>query len=66
LKRGFDASDELKEEISNFVKNRLASHLVPKEIEFVKDLPRTLSGKIIEEIAEGQKRPILPMETLVH
>lgn len=55
LKRGFDASDELKEEISNFVKNRLASHLVPKEIEFVKDLPRTLSGKIMRRLLRAKE-----------
>ncbi len=37
---------ELSEELRLYVKNRLSAHAYPREIEFVKDLPKTPSGKI--------------------
>jgi acetyl-CoA synthetase len=37
----------LREEIQNFVKTRLAAHEYPREIEFVKELPMTTTGKIM-------------------
>ncbi len=46
LKGGVKPSEELKKEIQNFVKNRLAAHEYPREIEFVDSLPMTLTGKI--------------------
>ena len=46
LKDGYAASPILAEEISLFVKTRLAAHAYPREIEFVNDLPKTPSGKI--------------------
>ncbi|HEY0816119.1 MAG TPA: AMP-binding protein [Pseudonocardia sp.] len=39
-------SDPLAEEISQFVKQRLAAHAYPREIEFVDELPKTPSGKV--------------------
>lgn len=47
LKMGVSPSDLLKEEIANFVKTRLAAHEYPREIEFVKELPLTTTGKIM-------------------
>lgn len=47
LEKDVVASDKLKEELSMFVKNNYAGHAYPKQIEFVKSLPKTNSGKII-------------------
>jgi len=38
---------EVKEDIRKFVKTRLAAHEYPREIEFLKELPMTATGKII-------------------
>ena len=46
LAAGRQASDELAQDISAFVKIRLASHAYPREIEFVAALPKTASGKV--------------------
>jgi acetyl-CoA synthetase len=47
LKPEFTPSSALQEEIANFVKTRLAAHEYPREIEFVKELPMTTTGKIM-------------------
>ena len=46
LKPGVVPSPDLEEEIRLFVKDRLAAHEYPREIEFVKELPLTATGKI--------------------
>jgi acetyl-CoA synthetase len=50
------ASPELEAEIKDFVKVRLAAHEYPREIEFVKDLPMTTTGKIMRK--ELKKREV--------
>jgi acetyl-CoA synthetase len=47
LRPGVYPGLELEEEIKKFVKVRLAAHEYPREIEFVKSLPMTATGKII-------------------
>jgi acetyl-CoA synthetase len=42
----YNPSDELAEEIKRFVRDRLSAYAYPREIEFVNDLPKTLTGKI--------------------
>ena len=49
LSDGYDDNEELKEELKNFVRQKLAKHEVPKEIEFVKSLPMTTTGKIMRK-----------------
>ncbi len=49
------ASDALAEEISLFVKQRLAAHSYPREIEFVRDLPKTPSGKVQRFVLRQQE-----------
>jgi len=44
-----DPSQKLKEEIQNFIKERLSKHEYPREIEFMKNLPKTEGGKIKKE-----------------
>ena len=44
--RGVEPSDELADEIKAFVRGRLRRYAYPRRIEFVDDLPKTLTGKI--------------------
>jgi acetyl-CoA synthetase len=46
LADGHEASDELANEIKQFVRERLSAYAYPRRIEFVADLPKTLTGKI--------------------
>lgn len=46
LAKGFAASDELKKEIQTYVKNATAPYKYPRIIDFVEELPKTISGKI--------------------
>ena len=46
LAKGYDPSEELKKEIQNHVKKVTAPYKYPRIIEFVEELPKTLSGKI--------------------
>jgi acetyl-CoA synthetase len=41
-----EPNQNLKEDIQNFVKKKLSKHEYPREIEFVKSLPKTAGGKI--------------------
>jgi acetyl-CoA synthetase len=46
LAEGHEASDELVKEIQSHVRDRLSAYAYPRKIEFVADLPKTLTGKI--------------------
>jgi acyl-coenzyme A synthetase/AMP-(fatty) acid ligase len=46
LKSEFKASDQLKNELQTYVKNKLAPYKYPRWVEFVEDLPKTVTGKI--------------------
>lgn len=46
LRPSFTPSEELKKELSEFVKVKLSAHEYPREIEFIEELPKTPSGKI--------------------
>jgi acetyl-CoA synthetase len=46
LAEQYNPSDELAEEIKRFVRERLSAYAYPRKIEFVNDLPKTLTGKI--------------------
>jgi acetyl-CoA synthetase len=46
LAGGREASEELAEEIKRHVRERHSAYAYPREIEFVDDLPKTLTGKI--------------------
>jgi acetyl-CoA synthetase len=49
LKPGVTPSQALEEEIQSFVKVRLAAHEYPREIAFVRELPMTVTGKIVRK-----------------
>lgn len=53
LRDGYDVSDDLKEEIRQFVKKGLAAHAAPREIEFRDKLPKTRSGKIMRRVLKA-------------
>lgn len=50
LRKNFEPSQRLAEEIASVVRAQLSPQSTPKEIEFVKELPKTKSGKIQREI----------------
>jgi acetyl-CoA synthetase len=46
LAEGHEESDELVKDIQRHVRDRLSAYAYPRKIEFVDDLPKTLTGKI--------------------
>ena len=54
LTKDYLPSDELAEELKNYVKHNTAPYKYPRMIEFVKELPKTISGKIMR--AEIRRR----------
>jgi len=46
LAAGHEADDETADAIRTFVRGHLSAYAYPREIEFVDDLPKTLTGKI--------------------
>jgi acetyl-CoA synthetase len=63
LRTGQVPSEELKQEIAQFVKKHLAAHAFPREIEFMDKLPKTRSGKIMRRVLKAQELG-LPMGDL--
>ncbi|MFX1534800.1 MAG: hypothetical protein ACFFDI_11305 [Promethearchaeota archaeon] len=47
LKEKYEPSHELKKQLIDFIKKRIENFKGPKEIEFVKELPKTVTGKIL-------------------
>ncbi|TDA63446.1 MAG: benzoate-CoA ligase family protein [Clostridia bacterium] len=46
LEPGVEPSEALVEELKDFVREKLVSHKVPRQVKFVSSLPRTATGKI--------------------
>jgi acetyl-CoA synthetase len=56
LAQGSQPSDELAEEIKGFVRGNLSAYAYPRRIEFVSELPKTLTGKIRRiELRESER-----------
>jgi benzoate-CoA ligase len=53
LNQGYQPSDELANELKNFVKERLAPFKYPRWIEFLSELPKTATGKIQRFVLRG-------------
>jgi acetyl-CoA synthetase len=66
LRSGHEPSDELKKEIAAHVKQNLAGHAAPREIEFRDKLPKTRSGKIMRRVLKAwdQGLPVGDLSTL--
>ncbi len=55
LKPGNVASEELDLDIMNFIRKKLSPLAMPQEIEFVPNLPKTRSGKIMRRVLKAQE-----------
>jgi long-chain acyl-CoA synthetase len=55
LKDGYKASDELSGEIREFCRQNVSPYKVPKSIEFRKELPETLVGKVLRRDLKEQE-----------
>ncbi|MEW5747458.1 MAG: acetate--CoA ligase [Candidatus Thermoplasmatota archaeon] len=66
LTPGYTESDALKADIQKHVKSKLAGHAYPREIEVVKTLPKTRSGKIMRRLLRARELglPIGDVSTL--
>ncbi|MDW7675840.1 MAG: AMP-binding protein, partial [Bacillota bacterium] len=53
LRDGYEPSEELLEQIRAYVKQNLAFHCYPKEIEIRHNLPKTRSGKIMRRVLKA-------------
>ncbi|MGM9927093.1 MAG: acetate--CoA ligase [Bacillus sp. (in: firmicutes)] len=53
LRDGYEQSEELVEDIRQFVRSGLAAHAAPREIEFKDKLPKTRSGKIMRRVLKA-------------
>lgn len=53
LRAGYEPTEELLEEIKQFVKTGLAAHAAPREIEIIDKLPKTRSGKIMRRVLKA-------------
>ncbi len=55
LKDGYEPSEELRQDIMRFARQKLAAAIAPREIEFVKSLPKTRSGKIMRRLLKARE-----------
>jgi acetyl-CoA synthetase len=55
LRKGYQASEELRRELMAFARKRLGAVVAPKEIEFVTSVPRTRSGKIMRRLLKARE-----------
>ncbi|MDC3415243.1 acetate--CoA ligase [Terrihalobacillus insolitus] len=53
LNEGYEATDELLEDIRVFVKTGLSAHAAPREIEIKDTIPKTRSGKIMRRLLKS-------------
>jgi acetyl-CoA synthetase len=62
LKNGFEPTEQLAKEIQKSVKKSTAPYKYPRSIEFVDDLPKTISGKIRRSVLRERELANLPKE----
>lgn len=56
LRKDYSGSPELVDEIRTFVRDHLAKHEVPRDVEFVETLPMTTTGKILRrELRQAER-----------
>ncbi|MFZ0475336.1 MAG: acetate--CoA ligase, partial [Halobacillus sp.] len=53
LRDGYEESDDLLEDIRQFVKKGLSAHAAPREIEIKDTIPKTRSGKIMRRLLKS-------------
>ncbi|MGI4993535.1 acetate--CoA ligase [Halobacteriovorax sp. GFR7] len=55
LKKDFVLSEQLENEILGFVRKKLGAAVAPKEIDYISDLPKTRSGKIMRRLLKARE-----------
>jgi acetyl-CoA synthetase len=55
LKDGFEPSDELRRDLLAFARTRLGAAVAPKEIDFVKAIPKNRAGKIMRRLLKARE-----------
>ena len=68
LKESVGGDDALKQTLQQHVREHLAAHAYPREIEFIARLPKTRSGKIMRRVLKAQELglPVGDTSTLEH
>ena len=54
LRPGIEPTDEVREELMEYCRHRIAKYAMPYEIEFRPDLPKTLVGKVAYRVLEEE------------
>lgn len=54
LKPGYEASEELRLEITGFARKRLGAAVAPRLVDFTPNLPKTRSGKILRRLLKAR------------
>ena len=57
---GVEPSESLKQEILDYCSGRIAKYAMPREIEFRKELPKTLVGKVAYRVLEEEANAAAP------
>ncbi len=55
LNTGYEWSEELRLELMGFTRKKLGAAVAPKEIDFLEDLPKTKSGKIMRRLLKARE-----------
>jgi acetyl-CoA synthetase len=55
LKPGFSSGEELRRELLRFARKKLGAIVAPKEIDFVRNVPKTRSGKIMRRLLKSRE-----------
>ena len=55
LKPGYEGGEPLRRELLGFARKRLGAAVAPKEIDFLRELPRTRSGKIMRRLLKARE-----------
>ena len=56
LAKGYEPSEDLVKDIQNFVKKTTAPYKYPRIVDFVTELPKTISGKIKRNVIRDQEK----------
>jgi acetyl-CoA synthetase len=68
LKDGFEPGKDMDLDIMNFIRKKLSPLAMPQQIEFIDELPKTRSGKIVRRILRAQEfgEPVGDLSTLMN
>jgi len=62
-KEGVTVSEALEESLKEYVKTKLEAHAYPREIQFLKEMPRTSSGKILRQDLKKMHQELVATKT---